>query len=212
MAAELNSPPPPYLDDGWNVIVGLGNPGSEYALHRHNIGFQCIDALAALQAIPVTRKRFKGLVGEGRIAGRRVALLKPQTFMNDSGASVILASHWYKADPQNIIVVYDDLDLPFGRLRVRPGGGSGGHNGMRSIIRELGSEDFARIRVGIGRPVHGEPVDYVLNAFDREQAPFLKDIWSRVGEIVTSLLTQGLRETMNRYNGLDAAWLTETTE
>ncbi|NLX43121.1 MAG: hypothetical protein GXY79_06550, partial [Chloroflexi bacterium] len=87
-----------------------------------------------------------------------------------------------------------------------------GHNGMRSIIRELGSEDFARIRVGIGRPVHGEPVDYVLNAFDREQAPFLKDIWSRVGEIVTSLLTQGLRETMNRYNGLDAAWLTETTE
>lgn len=188
----------------WTLVAGLGNPGADYAAHRHNIGFRCIDAIAERHGIALGKKRFKGLYGEGRVRESRVVLLKPQTFMNDSGSSVAPASRWYKVDPGQIIVIYDDLDLPFGRIRVRPGGGSGGHNGIRSIIRELGSEDFVRIRVGIGRPAQGDPVDYVLNAFDREQAPYIPDICARVNQIVTTLLSEGVKEAMNLFNGLDS--------
>lgn len=188
----------------WSLVAGLGNPGADYAAHRHNIGFRCVDAIAESHGIALGKKRFKGLYGEGRVQDSRVVLLKPQTFMNDSGASVAPASRWYKVDPGQIIVIYDDLDLPFGRIRVRPGGGSGGHNGIRSVIRELGSERFARIRVGIGRPTQGDPVDYVLNAFDREQAPYIPDICARVNQIVITLLSEGVKEAMNMFNGLDS--------
>lgn len=188
----------------WALIVGLGNPGVGYAAHRHNIGFRCVDALAAAHDIPVTKKRFKAVYGEGRIGSKRVILLKPQTFMNDSGASVSPASHYYKVPPEQIVVIYDDLDLPFGRIRLRPGGSSGGHNGIRSIIGELGHENFPRIRVGIGRPDHGDPIDYVLNEFDRDQAAYVPDICTRVQAIVVTLLDQGIKEAMNLYNGLDS--------
>jgi len=188
----------------WTLVAGLGNPGAQYAAHRHNIGFLCADALASAHGIALNRTRFKALCGEGRIAGARTVLLKPQTFMNDSGASVAPASRWYKIGPERVVVVYDDLDLPFGKIRLRPGGSSGGHNGIRSIIAELGRQDFARVRVGIGRPSQGDPVDYVLNAFDADQAPYLPDIFARVNELISTLLLYGMKEAMNRFNGLES--------
>jgi PTH1 family peptidyl-tRNA hydrolase len=184
------------------MIAGLGNPGVDYAAHRHNIGFRCIDALAETHGIRLTKKRFKAVYGEGHIGNSRVILLKPQTFMNDSGASVVPASHWYKIPSERIIIVCDDLDLPFGRIRLRPGGGSGGHNGIRSIIAELGREDLPRVRVGIGRPQRGDPIDYVLSTFDRDQAPWLPDICARVNDILVTLLGQGIGDSMNTFNGL----------
>ncbi len=197
-----SSPPGDGLD--WTLVVGLGNPGAEYADHRHNIGFRCIDHLAQEHGVALTKKRFKAVLGEGRIAGARVILAKPQTFMNDSGAAVGPLSRWYKIPPERVLVIYDDLDLPFGRIRVRPGGGSGGHNGIKSVIAALGTQEFPRIRVGIGRPQRGDPVDYVLNAFDREQAPFVPDLCERVAQAVETFLSQGIREAMNVHNGPDA--------
>jgi PTH1 family peptidyl-tRNA hydrolase len=197
----------PPLGDGadWTLLVGLGNPGAEYAEHRHNIGFRCIDHLAQQRGLTLNKKRFKAVFGEGRIGQARVILAKPQTFMNDSGAAVGPLSRWYKIPPERILVIYDDLDLPFGRIRVRPGGGSGGHNGIKSLIAALGSQEFPRIRVGIGRPQRGDPVDYVLNAFDREQAPFVPDLCERVAQAIETFLAQGIKEAMNIHNGPDAA-------
>lgn len=192
----------PSTEEGeWILIVGLGNPGSEYAGHRHNIGFRCIDHLAGQHAIALNKKRFKAEYGEGWLCGRRVVLAKPQTFMNDSGAAVAPLERWYKVPPERILVIHDDLDLPFGRIRIRPGGGSGGHNGIKSIIAALGTQAFPRIRVGIGRPQRGDPVDYVLNDFDREQAPFVPEICAQVARAIEAFLTHGIHEAMNLYNG-----------
>ncbi len=187
----------------WILIVGLGNPGAEYADHRHNIGFRCVDHLAQQHHLTLNKRRFKAIFGEGRLDGTRVILAKPQTFMNDSGSAVAPLSRWYKIPPEQILVIYDDLDLPFGRIRVRPGGGSGGHNGIKSIIASLGTQEFPRIRVGIGRPRHGDPVDYVLNAFDREQAPFVSDLCDRVTQAVQTFIAEGVREAMNVHNSSD---------
>lgn len=189
----------------WVLIVGLGNPGAEYAAHRHNIGFRCVDHLAQRHGLALNKRRFKAEYGEGRIGDARVILAKPQTFMNDSGAAVAPLSRWYKIPPERILVIYDDLDLPFGRIRVRPGGGSGGHNGIKSIIASLGTQEFPRIRVGIGRPQRGDPVDYVLNNFDQEQEPLVPDLCERVAQAVETFLTRGIREAMNVHNGPDAA-------
>ena len=187
----------------WILIVGLGNPGAEYADHRHNIGFRCVDHLAQQHGLTLNKRRFKAIFGEGRLDGERVILAQPQTFMNDSGSAVAPLSRWYKIPPEQILVIYDDLDLPFGRIRVRPGGGSGGHNGIKSIIASLGTQGFPRIRVGIGRPRHGDPVDYVLNAFDRDQAPFVPDLCDRVAQAVETFIAEGVREAMNVHNGPD---------
>jgi len=184
-----------------HLIVGLGNPGTKYERNRHNVGFLCIDHVANEHAISVSRKRFKAILGEGRISGRRVVLAKPLTFMNESGASVSRIRKWYKIEAQNIIVVYDDLDLPVGRVRVRPGGGAGGHRGVRSIIEQLGTDSFARVRVGIGRPVHGDPIDYVLGNPSPDQQIVMRSIYPLVEEIVASFLENGIQETMNAYNG-----------
>ena len=188
----------------WTLIVGLGNPGAKHASHRHNIGFRCVEAFASAHDVQLNRKKFKAHYGEGRVGEARLVLLEPQTYMNDSGAAVAPASHWYKIPPERILVVYDDLDLPFGRIRLRPGGSSGGHNGIRSIIAELGHQDFPRLRVGIGRPAQGDPIDYVLNAFDAEQEPFVPDICARVNQIIETMLARGIKEAMNLYNGLDS--------
>ncbi|NLD73342.1 MAG: aminoacyl-tRNA hydrolase [Chloroflexi bacterium] len=189
---------------GAYLIVGLGNPERRYAANRHNIGFQCVDVLAERHDIAVTRKRFNALLGEGRIGGERVALLKPQTFMNDSGRAVAPARRWYKASPERILVIYDDLDLPLGKLRIRQGGSSGGHHGINSIIESLGSADFVRLRVGIGRPPRGrgDPVDYVLNDFGPDQVPVIEETRERVAEAVGVILAQGVTQAMNDYNGL----------
>jgi len=186
------------------LVVGLGNPGRRYAANRHNIGFQCVDLLAEKHGISLGRKRFKALVGEGRIDGVRVILLEPQTFMNESGLAVAPASRWYRIPPERILVIYDDLDLPAGRLRIREGGSSGGHHGIESIIQELGSDAFVRLRVGIGRPLRGQgdPVDYVLEDFNGEQCSAMAAAREHVAEAVRIILTEGVAQAMNTYNGL----------
>ncbi len=187
------------------VIVGLGNPGRQYARNRHNVGFQCVDYLGEAHGITFHRSRFKGATGEGVIAGVPVILVKPSTFMNDSGQAVGPLCHYYKVPIERVLVIYDDIDLAFGKLRVRPGGSSGGHNGIKSIIQHLGSEGFIRMRVGVGRPAQGDPVDYVLNDFDRDQAPVIARLYSTVDEIVRCVLTEGIRQAMNTYNGRSSA-------
>jgi len=183
------------------LVFGLGNPGREYKGHRHNAGFRCVERLASRHGIAITRKRFKALVGEGTVAEHKAVLLKPQTFMNDSGLSVAPASHWFKVPASRIIVMYDDLDLPLGKVRVRPGGSSGGHHGIESIIRELGDSEFTRVRVGIGRPERGDPIDYVLSRFSPEQEPVIDEACALAVEAVECILAQGIKAAMNAYNG-----------
>jgi PTH1 family peptidyl-tRNA hydrolase len=147
------------------LIVGLGNPGPRYQWTRHNAGFMVLDRLSHLAGIPVAKKGFSGLIGEGFWQGHRLILLKPQTFMNLSGRSLAEIARFHKILSEEIIVVHDDLDIPFGRVRLKKGGGHGGHNGLRSILSVFGTGDFIRLRIGIGRPVRGDVVDYVLQPF-----------------------------------------------
>lgn len=193
--------PGPPSGEGYTLVVGLGNPGPRYAHHRHNVGYQCVDYVAERHAISISRKRFQALYGDGALEDRRVILAKPVTFMNESGQAVGPLSRWYKIEPPQILVIYDDLDLPLGKVRVRPGGSSGGHHGIESIIAGLGSRDFGRIRVGIGRPEQGDPIDYVLNDFGREQALAIEKAYELVEQIVLCYLRQGIKEAMNRFNG-----------
>lgn len=187
------------------ILVGLGNPGRQYARNRHNVGFQCIDHIAEAHSIAFHRSRFKSATGEGAIAGVPVILVRPSTFMNESGEAVGPLCHYYKTPVERLIVIYDDIDLAFGKLRVRPGGSSGGHNGIKSLIQHLGGEGFVRIRVGVGRPAQGDPVDYVLNDFDREQAPVIARIYPLVEEIVRCVLAEGVAQAMNLYNNRQLA-------
>ena len=186
------------------LIVGLGNPGRDYALHRHNVGFRVLDALARDQGLTFVRNKMaRARVAEGRIAGRAVILAKPQTFMNLSGKAVARLSRLYEIPPQRLLVVYDDLDLPLGRLRLRPEGGSGGHKGMRSIIDLLGSQSFPRLRVGIGRPPGGmEAADYVLQPFDPEEQPLVEAVVEQAVAAVLCWLGEGIEAAMERYNGI----------
>lgn len=178
------------------VIVGLGNPGEKYARTHHNAGFDVVDILAQMHDIPLGKHRCKARVGEGVIAGERVALCQPQTFMNLSGESVVALCNWYKPQPQQLVVVYDDVDLPFGRLRVRAKGSAGTHNGMRSIIYLLGRDDFPRVRVGIGRPPEGwDLADYVLAGYRTPQersAAF--DAYVKAAEAVELILGEGVEK------------------
>jgi len=182
------------------LIVGLGNPGRKYAGHRHNVGFQCLDRLAEAWGLSFSRRKHKALLAQGQIAGLKAILAKPQTFMNLSGQAVERMAHFYKVLPENILVIYDDLDLPVGRIRLRPEGGSGGHKGMKSIIEHLGSNGFPRLRVGIGRPTHGDPVDYVLGDFTLDEQIAIDDAYERVVSAVELWLAEGIAAAMNRYN------------
>jgi peptidyl-tRNA hydrolase, PTH1 family len=183
------------------LIVGLGNPGERYTHNRHNVGFQCVDHLARLHDIEVRKKRFKATLGEGQIGSRHVVLAKPQTFMNVSGQAVVPISQWWKVPRERILVIHDDLDLPLGKVRLRPNGSSGGHNGLNSIIADLGTRDFCRLRVGIGRPEQGDPIDYVLGNFTREQELVIKATYDLVARIVLCYLEEGIQKAMNTYNG-----------
>jgi len=183
------------------MIVGLGNPEKQHAGNRHNVGFQAIDVLAARYGIRCSNKRYRALYGEGKIGAHRVLLVKPLTYMNDSGVAVGPMSGAFKVPAERILVVHDDLDLPLGKVRLRPGGSSGGHRGIASVIEHLGTPEFARLRIGIGRPVQGDPVDYVLDNFDREQAPVIEQTLAAIPEVVETVLDRGVREAMNRYNG-----------
>lgn len=184
------------------LIVGLGNPGREYAATRHNAGFMVIDRLARELGAAVEKKMFKALVGQGQVSGEKVALAKPQTYMNLSGEAVGALLNWYKLTAADLIVIYDDLDLPPGKLRIRPAGGSGGHKGMQSIIQVLGTENFPRVRVGIGRPaVPGfETADYVLSRFAESEAGEVGKSLDLAAEVVRSIVLDGVERAMNLYN------------
>lgn len=183
------------------LVVGLGNPGPRYAHTRHNAGFMVVDAFAARHGVSVDRFGWQALYAELRVGGDRVVLLKPQTYMNLSGESVAPALRWYKCTLQDLIVIYDDMDLPLGRLRLRLAGSSGGHNGMKSLIEHLGSDQFPRIRVGIGRPPAGWAVpDWVLSPFAPEEEPVIRDAVTRAAEAVEVALRLGFQAAMNRFN------------
>jgi peptidyl-tRNA hydrolase, PTH1 family len=187
------------------LIVGLGNPGEEYAKTRHNIGFQSVNELARRHGLDFDGKRAKARIAEGQIAGQRVALAKPFTYMNLIGQAVVGLCQWYKLAPEReLLVIYDDLDLPFGVLRLRERGGPGTHNGMKSVISLLGSQNFPRIRVGIGQgPPGRDAANYVLGRFTREEQAALPDIHARVADAVEMIVREGFTAAMNRYNAKD---------
>lgn len=182
------------------LIVGLGNPGPRYAHNRHNVGFMVLDRLAAEAGIDISRSKFKGVFGTGVIDDAPVALLKPMTYMNLSGESVSPAARFFDIDPTRILVVHDELDLPFGRLRLKVGGGHAGHNGLRSMVQALDSRDFVRLRVGIGRPQGGSVSDYVLADFAGDDAQWLPDLLERSVTALRAALREGPRKAMNTVN------------
>ena len=188
--------------EGVSLVVGLGNPGDEYARHRHNVGFQVVDALAQAHGLAFSRRKdARARVAEGRIGHRLVLLAKPQAFMNLSGRSVGRLSRGHGIPPERILVVYDDLDLPLGRLRLRPEGGSGGHKGMRSIIEVLGTQAFPRLRVGIDRPPgQMDPAEYVLQPFEEEQQSLLTSVVQRAVAAVECWLAEGIVAAMDQFN------------
>ena len=183
------------------LIVGLGNPGPGYALTRHNVGFRVIDAFAARHGLAVTSAARKALHAEGRWrSSERFVLLKPQTYMNLSGNAVAAALQWYKATPQDLLVVYDDMDLEVGRLRLRMAGSSGGHNGVQSLIDLIGPE-FARVRIGVGRPLPGwAVVDWVLTPFTPDDQAVIAAAIERAADAVETALAEGFLKAMNLFN------------
>ena len=180
-------------------VVGLGNPGRKYSQTRHNVGFALVEELAARFPVEKEESRFDALLGHIRINGERVVLVKPLTFMNLSGQAVQPLLHWYKADLADLLVIYDDMDLPCGTLRIRAAGGSGGHRGITSIINRLGSRDFPRIRIGIGRPP-GEAVDWVLGKFLAEEKELVNGALEQAARAVEYWVAHGIERTMNEYN------------
>lgn len=182
------------------IIVGLGNPGSEYSATRHNVGFMAVDELARRWGISSWKKRNQALVAEYR-AEEPVVLIKPQTYMNLSGVAVGELARWYKVPPEDIIVIFDDMDLAIGRLRLRTKGGSGGHRGIESLLTHLAKDSFARVRIGIDRPpTNWQVVDYVLSQFTPEEQPLLKEAILRAGEAAECIIKQGMIKAMNVYN------------
>ena len=175
------------------LIVGLGNPGRKYMHTRHNVGFDVVEVLSQKYDIPIQKLRCKAAVGEGRIRGQRVALAQPQTFMNLSGESVVQLCNWYKPEDDQLIVVYDDVDLPEGKLRFRPSGSAGTHNGMRNIVYLLGRDNFPRVRVGIGRPAPGwDMKDWVLATYDTpELRQTMFDAYLNAADVIAELIESG---------------------
>jgi PTH1 family peptidyl-tRNA hydrolase len=186
---------------GRALIVGLGNPGREYRYNRHNIGFMAVERLAAAYTIHMSRVQNRAIVGSGTVADRPVILARPQTYMNRSGDAVGSLANYYKLEPADILVIYDELDLPFGTLRLRKSGGPGGHNGMRSIIQHLG-QGFPRLRLGIGRPPgRMPPAAYVLQDFNPADRPIVDDMLDEAVRAVETFLRQGIDLAMTRHNG-----------
>jgi len=183
------------------LIVGLGNPGPHYELTRHNVGFMVVDLVADMLNTDFKLSKHQALVAEGRLDKEKILLVKPQTFMNSSGQAVLALLNWYKLSPHEVIVVYDDLDLAVGRIRIRDKGSAGGQKGMSNIISLLGTEEITRLRVGIGRPPAGwEAADYVLSTFSDEEWKILQEILPKAGEAVLLLAKGRINEAMNKYN------------
>ena len=186
------------------IVVGLGNPGTKYDNTRHNVGFRTIDLVSEELGVKVNRSRFKALTGTGTVAGQKVLFLKPQTFMNASGLSVEPAAAFYKVPPERILVVFDDISLPVGKIRIRADGSAGGHNGLKSLISSLGSQAFPRIKVGVGAKPHPDYdlADWVLSKFsakeEKDLAPAVKNAAAAVEDIIRS----GTEKAAAKYNGL----------
>ena len=211
---------PESISSSISLIVGLGNPGAEYERTRHNIGFMAIDRLATSWSISIGKeKRFYGIFGEGRLSSRlassgKIRLLKPTTFMNLSGQSVRACADWFKCKPENILVIYDDMDLPLGKLRLRPSGSAGGHNGMKSIISHLGTQNFPRLRLGIGRggnkgeqeegaiatKANQNVTSHVLGGFTSSENKIVTELLDLTESTVTSILADGFEKAMSLYN------------
>lgn len=183
------------------LIVGLGNPGLKYARNRHNVGFMVLSHLARAEGAEFNRQRFNAQLAEIKFGGERVLLLKPQTYMNASGSAVGKLAAFYRVPRQDVMVVYDDLDLPLGKLRLRANGSSGGHHGMESIINTLGGSDIPRLRIGIGRPDPKQDVGHVLGNFSQEEQSMLDDVLKRAAEALKVWAEDGIVKAMNLYNG-----------
>ena len=182
------------------LIVGLGNPGKEYARNRHNVGFQLLDKVAEKHELSVDRIESRALLAEGELAGKQVMFLKPLTYMNQSGQAVRPAVRRYNIPTEDILIVYDDLDLPLGQVRLRERGGAGGHKGMRSVISSLGTQDIARLRIGIGRPKRGSPEEYVLQDFTLEESIIMEGSFEKALSALECFLREGITAAMNEYN------------
>jgi PTH1 family peptidyl-tRNA hydrolase len=187
------------------LIVGLGNPGRAYATNRHNIGSICLNHFAKTQGIRLNKNQGHARIGSGEVAGSQVVLARPQTYMNRSGLSVSRLVSKFNTSPDDLLVIHDDLDLPSGKIRLRQGGGSGGHKGVNSIITEMGRQDFPRLRIGIGRPAtfeisEADIIAYVLSDFTREEKQIMAQVVPKVSEAILCLLSEGLEAAMNKYN------------
>ena len=181
------------------VIVGLGNPGPRYKDTRHNVGFQTLEELARRHPVQRQESRFDAIIAHLQIKQEKVFLLKPLTYMNLSGKAVRALIAYYKIDLKDIIVIYDDMDLPVGNLRIRSAGGTGGHRGMTSLVENLGTREFARIRIGIGRPPR-EAIDWVLGRFSPEEKPLISNAVARAADAVETWIAHGIEKAMNEYN------------
>lgn len=181
------------------VLMGLGNPGDKYTRTRHNIGFRCVDALAEHAGIRLNDKRQHAELGQGTLAGTRVVLAKPRTFMNNSGIAARYLADRFGVKPERVLVILDDMDLPLGTLRLRKAGGSGGHNGLKSINAELGTQDYPRLRIGIGRPAY-DAIAHVLATFSPEEETAVNEVLQQAAEAVEACVEHGVDLAMSRYN------------
>ena len=188
--------------DNW-LIVGLGNPGREYEKTRHNAGFRAVDLLADRLGAKIDKLKFQGLYTQVNYEGRKLFLLKPQTYMNLSGRSVLQLSAYFNIPPQRIIVMFDDISLEPGRLRIRPDGSAGGHNGIKSIIQEVGSQDFPRVKIGVGAKPHPDYdlADWVLSTFSAQEEKALAPAIEKAADAALCIIEKGLAEASNRYSG-----------
>ena len=191
---------PGFAKDSY-VIVGLGNPGKEYADTRHNMGYKAIDVLSSDENIEIRRNKFHSLIGQGRIAGKKVVLVKPETYMNRSGIAVREAAMYFNVAPENLIVIYDDIDLPSGSIRIRKSGGAGTHNGMKSVVEQLGTKDFVRIWIGVGAAEAGEDlVNRVIGEVPKAERELLQKAAAEAAAAVKDIITIGVDNAMNRHN------------
>ena len=183
------------------LIIGLGNPEEEYSKTRHNMGFNTINKLAQKYNIKITKTKYEGLYETREIEGKKVILIKPQTYMNLSGNCVKQFADFYKVEKENVLVIYDDMDIEPGTIKIRKKGSAGGHNGMKSIIQMLGTEEFPRIRIGIGRPEHnGDEINYVIGAIPKEEIPKLEEGTEKAKEAIIEILKNGIDKAMNKFN------------
>ena len=183
------------------LVVGLGNPGTDYAHTRHNAGFLVVDEVAAAWGISIHQKKFNGELGRGRVNGIETLLVKPQAYMNKSGLPVRQVGDYFKISYQDMLVIHDDIDLEFGRLKIKVKGGHGGHNGVRSLIGALGEDAFVRLRVGVGRSGNeGNVVNHVLGTFNQQERASLEKVIKRARDAVETILCEGAKEGMNRFN------------